>query len=55
MPDFGSTCEENGTKLVGWGSGKPLRQFIFSEDLGRLMIWALREYPEIDPIILSGS
>ncbi|EDQ92662.1 uncharacterized protein MONBRDRAFT_34882 [Monosiga brevicollis MX1] len=42
-----------GEKLTCWGSGTPLRQFIYSEDLGRLMIWALREYPEIDPIILS--
>jgi GDP-L-fucose synthase len=35
------------------GSGKPLRQFIYSRDLARLMIWALREYDEVDPIILS--
>lgn len=35
------------------GSGKPLRQFIYSRDLARLMIWALRAYPEADPIILS--
>eukprot|EP00045_Choanoeca_perplexa_P001091 m.17968 g.17968 ORF g.17968 m.17968 type:complete len:161 (+) comp10724_c0_seq4:691-1173(+) len=44
---------ESGEKLACWGSGSPLRQFVFSEDLGRLMIWTLREYPEIDPIILS--
>jgi GDP-L-fucose synthase len=30
-----------------------LRQFIYSRDLARLMIWALREYDEIEPIILS--
>lgn len=35
------------------GSGKPLRQFIYSRDLARLMVWVLREYPEVDPIILS--
>ena len=35
------------------GSGKPLRQFIYSRDLATLMIWVLREYKEIDPIILS--
>lgn len=29
------------------------RQFIYSRDLARLMIWTLREYPEADPIILS--
>lgn len=37
------------------GSGKPLRQFIYSRDLARLMIWALREYSEAEPIILSPN
>ena len=35
------------------GSGKPLRQFIYSEDLARLIVWTLECYNEIDPIILS--
>uniref|UniRef100_T1JCL4 GDP-L-fucose synthase n=1 Tax=Strigamia maritima TaxID=126957 RepID=T1JCL4_STRMM len=39
--------------LVVWGSGNALRQFIYSLDLARLMIWVLRSYDEIDPIILS--
>ncbi|XP_069771061.1 GDP-L-fucose synthase [Narcine bancroftii] len=43
----------NGTPLVVWGSGKPRRQFIYSLDLARLFIWVLREYEEIEPIILS--
>ncbi len=30
-----------------------MRQFIYSRDLARLMIWAIREYQEINPIILS--
>jgi nucleoside-diphosphate-sugar epimerase len=29
------------------------RQFIYSLDLAKLMIWVLRDYPEVDPIILS--
>ena len=29
------------------------RQFIYSLDLAKLMVWALREYNEPDPIILS--
>lgn len=36
------------------GSGKPLRQFIYSVDLAKLIIWALREYDSVEPIILSG-
>lgn len=38
-----------------WGSGKPLRQFIYSIDLAKLIIWVMREYEEIEPIILSGE
>jgi len=30
-----------------------LRQFIYSRDLAKLFIWQLREYDEIDPVILS--
>ena len=36
-----------------WGSGTPLRQFIYSEDLGALMIWTMRHYDSCEPIILS--
>lgn len=46
-------AKENGTQFTIWGSGSPLRQFIYSLDLARLFIWVLREYEEIAPIILS--
>ena len=36
-----------------WGSGTPLRQFIFSEDLGALIVWVMRNYHSVEPIILS--
>jgi len=39
--------------FIVWGSGKPLRQFIYNVDLGELIVWALRSYNEIKPIILS--
>jgi len=39
--------------LIIAGTGAPLRQFIYSRDLAKLMIWALREYNENEPIILS--
>ena len=44
---------ESGKEFVVKGTGRPLRQFIYSRDLARLMIWSLREYPEVDPILLS--
>jgi len=43
----------NGTAFEIWGTGKPLRQFLYNLDLAKLIIWALREYQEIDPIILA--
>ncbi|XP_048377040.2 GDP-L-fucose synthase [Stegostoma tigrinum] len=46
-------AQRNGTVLEVWGSGKPKRQFIYSLDLARLFLWVLREYDEIEPIILS--
>jgi GDP-L-fucose synthase len=36
-----------------YGSGCALRQFIYSKDLAKLFIWMLREYDEVDPLILS--
>lgn len=38
-----------------YGTGKPLRQFIYSHDLAKLTIWVLREYDSVSPIILSGN
>ncbi|GAA5995305.1 uncharacterized protein JCM10292_005092 [Rhodotorula paludigena] len=46
-------AKKNGTPFTVAGSGTPLRQFIYSRDLAKLFIWQLKEYPEIDPIILS--
>lgn len=50
-----NTFIEEKKPFVIWGTGAPRRQFIYSLDLARLMIWVLREYQEIDPIILSGE
>lgn len=46
-------AQKNGTPFTIMGSGSPLRQFIYSRDLAKLMVWTLREYKETDPIILS--
>jgi len=46
-------AKKNGTQFTVWGSGKPLRQFIYNVDLGELMVWALRNYNEVSPLILS--
>jgi len=46
-------AKKNSTDFVVWGSGAPLRQFIYALDVARLMVWAIRHYEEIEPIILS--
>ena len=46
-------AKKNGTPFEIWGTGRALRQFIYSEDLAKLFIWTMREYEEIDPIILA--
>eukprot|EP01096_Ripella_sp_DP13-Kostka_P009827 TRINITY_DN3787_c0_g1_i2.p1 TRINITY_DN3787_c0_g1~~TRINITY_DN3787_c0_g1_i2.p1 ORF type:complete len:361 (-),score=139.61 TRINITY_DN3787_c0_g1_i2:59-1093(-) len=39
--------------LLVLGSGKPLRQFIYSVDLGKLVIWSLEQYTDIEqPLML---
>ena len=48
-------AKENDTDFVVWGSGKPLREFIYSEDVARLTEWALENYDEEEPIIFSTS
>ncbi|KAI0718563.1 epimerase-domain-containing protein [Cerioporus squamosus] len=46
-------AQKNKTPFVVWGSGKPLRQFIYSRDLAKLFIWQLRNYDDVEPLILS--
>ncbi|PPQ95374.1 hypothetical protein CVT26_008219 [Gymnopilus dilepis] len=46
-------AKKNNTPFVVSGTGKPLRQFIFSYDLAKLFIWMLREYDDVEPVILS--
>ena len=48
-------ARENKTDFTIWGSGKPLREFIFSKDVSRLTEWVLENYEENEPIILSTS
>ncbi|CAJ0598875.1 unnamed protein product [Cylicocyclus nassatus] len=48
-------AKKEGKPLEVFGTGRPLRQFIYSLDLARLFVWVLRSYDEVDPIILSVS
>eukprot|EP00092_Neocalanus_flemingeri_P058841 GFUD01070228.1.p1 GENE.GFUD01070228.1~~GFUD01070228.1.p1 ORF type:complete len:321 (+),score=84.00 GFUD01070228.1:47-1009(+) len=46
-------AKKNGTAFEIWGTGAAQRQFIYSLDLAKLFIWAVREYQEIEPIIFA--
>jgi GDP-L-fucose synthase len=48
-------ARENGTDLVIWGSGNPLREFIYSKDVAKLATWVLNNYDDSEPLILSNS
>lgn len=48
-------AREQGKDLEVWGSGTPLREFIYAEDVARLSEWALEHYQEDEPIIFSTS
>lgn len=46
-------AKKNNTPFTIWGSGTPLRQFIYSLDLAELSVWVMREYHSPEPITLS--
>ena len=46
-------AKKEGKPFDIWGTGIAVRQFIYSLDLAKLFIWALREYEEEDPIIFA--
>lgn len=48
-------AKKNNTDFVVWGSGSPLREFIFSEDVAELTMMLYEKYDGVDPVILSTS
>jgi GDP-L-fucose synthase len=48
-------AKKNNTEFKVWGSGKPLREFIFSEDVAKLTRLLYDTYEGSDPVILSTS
>jgi len=58
IPSLIHRCHQamrRGEDLVIWGSGKPLREFVYSGDIARLALWLLDNYNEDQPIILSSG
>ena len=48
-------AQQNNSDFVVWGSGKPLREFIYSKDIATLSEWAVNNYNDPEPIIFSTS
>lgn len=46
-------AKQAGQPVNIWGTGKPLREFIYSADVARLLMGLLENYDGNDPIILS--
>ena len=48
-------AKQNNQPFIVAGTGSPLRQFIYSDDLAKLILYTLFEYNDLDTIILSPS
>jgi GDP-L-fucose synthase len=48
-------AKKNKTDFTVWGSGEPLREFIYSKDIAKIAEWALYNYEGTDPLIISGD
>jgi GDP-L-fucose synthase len=44
-----------GTDVTVWGSGKPLREFTFSEDAAKIIWWCAENYSEPDPVNIGNT
>ncbi len=43
-------AKQNGTTPTFWGSGKPLREFTYSKDVARALLYLVENYDESEPI-----
>ena len=46
-------AKQNNTNFEVWGTGKAYREFVYSKDIGYLVNWALHNYDDPEPLILS--
>jgi len=48
-------AQQNNTDFIIWGSGKPIREFIYSKDVAKIVEWAIDNYTEEEPLLISTS
>jgi len=46
-------AQETGKDYVVYGTGKPLRQFLYSVDAARMILWVLFNYNQAEPVCIS--
>jgi GDP-L-fucose synthase len=44
-------CKENNEDFIIWGDGSPLRQFIHSKDLAKVILWSIDNWNNDDPFM----
>lgn len=48
-------AKKSGSDVVVWGSGRPLREFIFSKDVSKICESLIKIYDKTDPVIISSG
>ncbi len=48
-------AKRGNTDMPIWGTGKPLREFVLSDDVAKLALWAIENYSEESPIIFTSG
>lgn len=48
-------AKKENKKFVVLGSGKPLRQFVYSQDAAEIIVWSMLNYIEEEPIMITTS
>ncbi|MFH0942905.1 MAG: GDP-L-fucose synthase [Candidatus Beckwithbacteria bacterium] len=48
-------AKKSGKELKVWGSGRPRREFIFSQDLAKIILRLMKQYNEEEPMIISSG
>ena len=46
-------AKENGTDFEVWGTGKAYREFVYVDDVAKIVQWALENYDDPEPLIIS--
>ncbi len=48
-------AKKNNSNFEVWGTGNPLREFVFAEDVARVSEWLLENYRGSSPVIVSSD